>query len=61
MLLMVQYSWEICPPKKNISSQDFVDVFCVKTLKTHCTKGELPVDLRDSLCKLMHMERENLF
>lgn len=61
MLLMVQYSWEICPPKKNISSQDLVDVFCVKTLKTHCTKGELPVDLWDSLCKLMHMERENLF
>lgn len=61
MLLMVQFSWDMRPPKKSISSQDFVEMFWVKTLEIHCTKGELVVDLRDSLCKLLHMERENLF
>lgn len=58
MLLTVRFSWEMCPPKNCTSSQGFVEVFCVKTPKTHCTKSELPVDLQNSLCKLMHMERE---
>lgn len=58
MLLIVQFSSEMCSPKKCTTFQGFVEVFFVKTPKTHGRRNELPVDLQRSLCKLMHMERE---
>lgn len=56
MLLILEFSHAMRPPNKWISCHGFVELFCVKTPKTHCTKSEVPADLPSN--KRMHMERK---